>query len=105
MLARKTALVAAAGMIAGVTLLPGSAFAQRGGGSGGGRDLNDSYEDVLVKNPRFIQPYGYNDPARYRIGAPGEGYVDRQMAARGYYTPGSGYDPAPRRGRVYVRPY
>jgi hypothetical protein len=39
------------------------------------------------------------------MGAPREGYVDRQMAARGYYTPGSGYYPAPPRGRVYVRPY
>ena len=105
MLARRMVLVAAAGMLAGSILIPGDASAQRGGGGGGSRDLNDAYEDILVKNPRFIQPYGYDDPARYRMGAPREGYVDRQMAARGYYTPGSGYYPVPPRGRVYVRPY
>ncbi len=104
MLAHRVLIVAAASMLAGATLVPGDASAQRGGG-GGSRDLNDAYEDILVKNPRFIQPYGYDDPARYRMGAPREGYVDRQMAARGYYTPGSGYYPAPPRGRVYVRPY
>jgi hypothetical protein len=104
MLARKMLFVAAAGMLAGATLVSGDASAQRGD-RGGGRDLNDAYEDILVKNPRFIQPYGYDDPARYRVGAPREGYVDRQMAARGYYTPGSGYYPVPPRGRVYVRPY
>jgi hypothetical protein len=98
-------LVAAAGILAGATLLPDTASAQRGDRGGSGRDLNDAYEDILQKNPRFIEPYGYDDPARYRIGAPREGYVDRQMAARGYYTPGSGYYPAPPRGRVYVRPY
>ena len=105
MLARRIVFATAAGLLAGAALLPNGASAQWGGGGGSGRDLNDAYEDVLLKNPRFIEPGGYNDPARYRIGAPREGYVDRQMAARGYYTPGSGYFPGQPRGRVYVRPH
>ena len=78
-----------------------------GGGSGGGSgNFGDTYINDAQKNPRFIEPGAQNDPARYRIGAPYEGYTDRQAAREGYYDPGSGYFPvAPRRGRITVQPY
>lgn len=96
-------LLIAAGALAVATFASDAAFAQRGGG---GR-IGDTFIDDAQKNPRFIEPFADNNPARYRIGAPNEGYVDRQMAARGYYNPGSGYYPVPEygRGRVYVSPY
>jgi hypothetical protein len=107
MSAARPILAIAAGALALATLMPDPALAQRGGGGGGGGRMGDTYIDDAQKNPRFIEPGASNDPARYRIGAPYEGYVDRQMATRGYYDPGSGYYPAPAygRGRVYVRPY
>lgn len=105
---RPTFLIAA-GVLAAAATMSDAALAQRGGGSGGGR-IGDTFIDDAQKNPRFIEPWAQNDPARYRIGAPNEGYVDRQAAARGYYHPGSGYDPyysgpGYGRGRVYVSPY
>ncbi|NNM73994.1 hypothetical protein [Enterovirga aerilata] len=101
MFASKPVLLLAAGMIGAAALGSGDALAQRGRG---GDNFGDTYINDAQKNPRFIEPGAENDPARYRIGAPYEGWVDRQMAARGYYDPGSGYAPAPRRGRVYVHP-
>ena len=106
MSAAKAFILVAASTLAAATFASDAALAQRGGG-GGGR-AGDTYIDDAQKNPRFIEPGAENDPARYRIGAPYEGRLDRQMAARGYYDPGSGYEPAPPeygRGRVYVRPY
>jgi hypothetical protein len=106
MSAARPVLLLAASALAAATFMSDAALAQRGGG-GGGR-MGDTFIDDAQKNPRFIEPGAQNDPARYRIGAPYEGYVDRQMAARGYYHPGSGYAPVPpeyRRGRVYVNPY
>ena len=101
----KLATMAALASLAAVAAVPTAAQAQRGGGNGGGR-IGDTYIDDAQKNPRFIEPGAQNDPARYRIGAPYEGYVDRKAAAEGYYHPGSGYYPvAPRRGRVVVEPY
>ena len=77
-----------------------------GGGSGGTDKNGDTYLDDAQKNPRFIEPGAQNDPARYRIGAPREGRLDREAAREGYYTYGSGYYPvAPRGGRVTVQPY
>jgi hypothetical protein len=102
----KAILALAAGALAVAAFTSDAALAQRGGGGGGGGGrMGDTFIDDAQKNPRFIEPWAWNDPARYRIGAPYEGYTDRQMAARGYYTEGSGYSPGPRRGRVYVQPY
>ena len=98
------AFLLATGACVGLGFLGDAAMAQRGGGGGGGR-MGDTFIDDAVKNPRFIEPYADHDPARYRIGAPREGYNDRQAAARGYYIAGSGYYPAPPWGRVYVQPY
>ena len=105
MSAAKPILAVATGALALLTFASDPALAQRGGGGGSGGRSGDTFVDDAQKNPRFIEPGAQNDPARYRIGAPYEGYVDRQMAARGYYDPGSGYAPPPRRGRVYVQPY
>ena len=57
----------------------------------------DDYFDVQQKNPRFIEPYGDESPARYRIGDPREGLEDRRAAE---YERLYG-----RRGDVRVRPY
>ena len=61
---------------------------------------------IPQKNPAFLEPYADESPARYRIGAPREGRIDREAASQGYYSPDSGYYPvAPRSGRVTVQPY
>lgn len=66
--------------------------------SGGGRGSSDgeSLERQQQYNPIFIQPYGYADPARYRLGHPIEGYYARQAIE----DEENGY-----RGNVRVRPY
>lgn len=90
-------------MLAGfgaLALMPTGAAALNGGGGSGGSDYGDSYLNDAQKNPRFIQPYSDNDPARYRISNGQYGYDDRQRAARGYAD--EDYRP---RGRVVVRPY
>ena len=97
-------LAASAALAAGVAA-PTGASAQFGG-SGGRDKMGDTFIDDAQKNPRFIEPGAENDPARYRIGAPREGRVDRQAAREGYYAYGSGYAPRdPRYGRVTVEPY
>lgn len=72
-------------------LASGSALARSGGGSSYG----DSWVNDSVRNPRFIEPGGDADPARYRAYHYREGYHDRQSAA--------GYGPY--RGQVRVRTY
>jgi hypothetical protein len=68
-----------------------------GDGGGGGSDYGDSWLNDSVKNPRFIEPYADQDPARYRAYHHREGYYIRQRAARGYDD--RGY------GRVEVEPF
>ena len=106
MITARLPFIIAAGALAAAFALPSDASAQRGGRSSGGK-MGDTFIDDAQKNPRFIEPYADHDPARYRIGAPREGYYDRQAARDGYYTQGSGYYPYPyrQRGRVYVQPY
>lgn len=94
------AMTAAAGLAAISSTTPASA---RGGSQGGG--LGESYLNDEVKNPRYIEPGGWADPTRYRIGNPYAGYEDRQLAAQGIYNEGSGYYPPHPRGRVFVQPY
>ena len=64
-------------------------------GSGGRSSAGDSYLNDEVRNPRLIEPYGYNDPSRYRASNPSAGYYDRQVSSGRYYYP----------ARVTVRPY
>ena len=92
------ALTAAAGLAAVSSATPVSA-------RGGGADMGDSYLNQEVQNPRYIEPGGYADPTRYRISNPWAGYDDRQLAARGVYSEGSGYYPRHPRGRVFIQPY
>lgn len=99
-------IIVASGVLAVGLAASSGASAQFGGGGGGRDKMGDTYIDDIQKNPRFMEPGAQHDPARYRIGAPREGYIDREAASEGYYAPGSGYFPvAPRSGRVTVQPY
>ena len=61
---------------------------------GGGRSSDgDSLERQEQQNQAFIQPYGYADPATYRLGHPRAGYEQRQWLEDH------------RGGYVSVRPY
>lgn len=103
MITARLPFIIAAGALAASFALPSEASAAPGGRGGG--KMGDTYIDDAQKNPRFIEPYADQDPARYRIGSPREGFYDRQAARDGYYSQGSGYYPYGRRGRVYVQPY
>lgn len=87
----KTIVTASATALLALGLASGTALARSGGGSSYG----DSWVNDSVRNPRFIEPYADNDPARYRAYHHREGYYDREAAA--------GYGPY--RGRIRVRPY
>lgn len=71
--------------------LASGAFA-RGGGGRGSSD-GDSLDRQEQQNPIFIQPYGFANPATYRLGHPRAGYDERQfledhhgyVAVRPYY--------------------
>lgn len=91
-------LVGAAGIAASLTAVtPASAMR--------GADTGDSYINDLQHRPELIEPGGYADPTRYRIGNPQAGYDDRQLARQGIYSEGSGYYPPRPRGRVFIQPY
>ena len=95
MISRALTLCLAAGLAA-LSAAPAQAF-------GGKSDNGDSYLNDAQKNPRFIEPYAWADPARYRASNPWAGYGDRAEAARGDVAP----DTFRRdyRGRVTVQPY
>ena len=90
----KTRILIAAAGLAVMSISASDAMAR---GRGGGSDYGDSYLNDSVKNPRFIEPYADQDPARYRAYHHREGYYIRQRAARGYDD--RGY------GRVEVQPF
>jgi hypothetical protein len=73
--------------------------------SRGGSDNGDSWINDSVRNPRFAQPGGDYDDARYRASHPHAGYEDRVLAAQGIYNEGSGLPRPSYRGRVVVQPY
>jgi len=98
----RTLPILMAAALAAAALAPVAASARSGRGS----DNGDSWLNDSVKNPRFAEPWGDNDPARYRVSHPQYGWDDRVLADQGLYNEGSGL-PAPRayRGRVTVQPY
>lgn len=84
-------LLVAAGALAAATALPGAALARSDGGGG---NFGDTFVNDAQKNPRFIEPYADQDPARYRVGAPREGYFDRKAAWGEYGPPERRFNPA-----------
>lgn len=72
---------------------------------GGKSDNGDAYQNDEQRNPRFIEPGGWANPARYRASNPRAGYEDRVLAQQGLYNEGSGPVGRPYRGRVSVQPY
>lgn len=72
---------------------------------GGKSDNGDGYLNDEMRNPRFIEPGGWRDAARYRASNPRAGYEDRVLAEQGLYNDGSGPAGRPYRGRVFVQPY
>lgn len=72
---------------------------------GGKSDNGDAYLNDEMRNPRFIEPGGWRDAARYRASNPRAGYEDRVLAQQGLYNEGSGPAGRPYRGRVSVQPY
>lgn len=88
MTSHKTRILIAAAGLAVMSAASSQAFAF--GRGGGGSDYGDSYVNDSVKNPRFIEPYSDQDPARYRAYHHREGYYIRQRAARGYDDRGYG---------------
>jgi len=97
MTSHKTRILIAAAGLAVMSIASSNAMAGGRGGGGGGSDYGDSWVNDSVKNPRFIEPYADQDPARYRAYHHREGYYVRQRAARGYDD--RGY------GRVEVQPF
>lgn len=97
MSSRALTLCLAAG-IAALSTAPAIAF-------GGRSDNGDAYQNDEQRNPRFIEPGGWADPARYRASNPRAGYEDRVLAEQGLYNEGSGPYGRPYRGRVLVQPY
>ena len=64
MTSHKTRILIAAAGLAAISLASSDTMAF--GRGGGGSDYGDSYLNDSVKNPRFIEPYADQDPARYR---------------------------------------
>jgi hypothetical protein len=60
----KPILLAAGALAVAITLSPLAAEAR--GGRGGGSDYGDSWINDEIKNPRYIEPYAWADPTRYR---------------------------------------
>lgn len=88
----KPLFLAAGAVAVAITLSPLAAEAR--GGRGGGSDYGDSWINDEIKNPRYIEPYAWADPTRYRAYHHTEGYDDRIRAE---------YER--RRGRVEVAPF
>lgn len=97
MSSRALTLCLAAG-IAALSSVPALAF-------GGKSDNGDAYQNDEQRNPRFIEPGGWANAARYRASNPRAGYEDRVLADRRLYDDGSDPYGRPHRGRVLVQPY
>jgi hypothetical protein len=77
--------------LAGIAALAAATSASAFGVGGLGSQSGDSWLNDAQKNPRFIEPYAQNDPARYRASNPREGWYDRQRASGRY---GSQHSPS-----------
>lgn len=101
MTSRSLTICLAAGIAAFSAALPAAPALAIGGKS----DNGDGYLNDEMRNPRFIEPGGWRDAARYRASNPRAGYEDRVLAEQGYDNEGSGPVGRPYRGRVLVQPY